>query len=65
MRGVDGDGYSNRRIGSIKNGSESEENGEGSGEILTTLPAVMTHARARDVRGNIPTPLLKTFPRGQ
>ena len=44
MRGVDGDGYSNRRIGSIKSGSESEENGEGSGEISDDI------ARSNDSR---------------
>ena len=65
VRGVDGDGDSNRRKGSIKNASESEEKGEGWGEILTTLPGVMTRARARDLPGNVPTPLPKTVPRGQ
>ena len=44
MRGVDGDGDSNRRKGSIKNASESEEKGEGWGEISDDI------ARSNDSR---------------
>ena len=33
--------------------------------LLTPLPGLSTHARGRGVSGNVPTPLLSTFPRSQ
>ena len=73
MRGVDGDSDSDRKEGSLFNGSESEGQGEGAEDNSdgiassneTAFPGATTHARGRGVSGNVPTSLPRTVPRGQ